>query len=209
MLNIYVEHPDGEALERLLLNHSDVTEIELIETHIMACALCVRRLEAIELEITAIKIALQATHRERLAKAAAGHRSSSWCSWITLPRLSMASTALALALEIFMARPIAIQNVPARLDLVPYRGLELPAVTKNHRFQIHVTTNEAKPSAVEAELLDDNGTELWKAITTVSEGGVDIDVPEIHRAGAHFFRLYSVDGSGRSELFREFAFQVK
>jgi hypothetical protein len=207
MSNIYAEHPHDAALERFALDRSDTTELDIVETHVMACTACIRRLETVELETAAIKLALQEMHQERVAKAARRDEQFSWRSWITLPRLSMAGAALAVG--IFIVFPIATQNAPVKLHLVAYRGVELPIAPKNHRLQVHLSANDPEQSAVEARIVDDGGAELWKAITPVTEGGVDINVPAISQSGVHFFRIYSLSASGRSEVLREFAFQVK
>ena len=42
----YLDHPNEEALERFLRNEVQESELETIETHILACESCVTRLEA-------------------------------------------------------------------------------------------------------------------------------------------------------------------
>ena len=210
MLNMYAQHPAEDTLERFLSGGSDELECEVVETHVMACASCVSRLETLELEIATMKLALQEMHREQVAKAAAREQRFGWCSWFALPRLPMAGAAVALALGVFVAPPIATQNAPiAKVNLVAYRGLEAPTVPKNHRLQVHLNANDLNQNTVEVQLVDSRGSEVWNATTPVPEGGVDISVPEIGKSGAHFFRIYTRSSNGRGELLREFAFQVK
>ena len=59
----YLEHPTEEALERFLLHQSQEAEIEIVETHILACESCVERLEVLETHIAATKIALAELQR--------------------------------------------------------------------------------------------------------------------------------------------------
>ena len=59
MLKIDHDHPAEEALERFLLHHSRQEELELLEIHILGCEACVNRLEKLEPEIAATKLALE------------------------------------------------------------------------------------------------------------------------------------------------------
>ncbi|MBV9084692.1 MAG: hypothetical protein JOZ62_18605 [Acidobacteriaceae bacterium] len=210
MSNIYLQHPEDEALERLLLHRSDATELDIVETHLMACASCVTRLETLEAQIAAIKLALQEIHKERVAEATLREQRFSWRSWFALPHLSLAGAVAALGVGIFIAPPSTTQNASVeKLNLVAYRGLESPLVRKNHRLQVHLNANDLNQSTVEVQLVDNRGSELWKGTTPVPEGGVDISVPGIATSGAHFVRIYAPSSNGRGELLREFAFQVK
>ena len=52
------DHPSEEQLERFLLNMLGGVELELLETHILSCNDCVSRLQKLEIEIAAKKLAL-------------------------------------------------------------------------------------------------------------------------------------------------------
>jgi hypothetical protein len=54
----YFAHPEDESLERFLLRVSDCQEVELVETHILACEACIGRVKALGVEIAAIRRAL-------------------------------------------------------------------------------------------------------------------------------------------------------
>jgi hypothetical protein len=57
----YRDHKDDEALERFLLNMSSEEELEILESHIIACGYCIERLETLETDIGAIRLALRQT----------------------------------------------------------------------------------------------------------------------------------------------------
>ncbi len=65
----YIDHPTEEALERFLLHHSEEQELEIVETHILACESCVSRLESLESDIAASKLALRQFQAKHAAKA--------------------------------------------------------------------------------------------------------------------------------------------
>ena len=87
MIKPNLEHPNEEALERFLLHRSGDEEIEVLETHILACESCITRLETLELQINDLTVALRAAEQERIAKQASPAKEP-WKSWFTLPTLS-------------------------------------------------------------------------------------------------------------------------
>src|SRR5689334_20187935 len=99
MQDIYLDHPTEEALERFVLNHADEKELEIVETHILACVSCVTRLEDLELQIAATKLALQQVRTEQLAKQAT-KKTASWKTWATAPGLSLAGGLAVLAVGV-------------------------------------------------------------------------------------------------------------
>ena len=82
----YFDHPNEEALERFLLQRSDENELEVLETHILACEVCITRLETLELQITNLKAALVTAEEQRIQKELHSARSS-WKSWFRVPLL--------------------------------------------------------------------------------------------------------------------------
>ncbi len=210
MENTYLEHPAEDVLERFLLHQSDERELETVETHVLACESCVTRLENLELQIAAIKVALQNLHQEKVAKAVARQQTAGWRSWLTMPRLSMAGAVAVLALGIGVIPQFINQNAPvAQVSLVAYRGLETPVVPKDHKLHVHLNANDLTDKAVRIELVDEQGKALWKGTAAVRQDEVEVNVPKISETGTHFFRLYAQNSGGPDELLREFAFQVK
>ena len=209
MQNTYLEHPVEETLERFLLNQAEGEELEAVETHILACDSCVARLEALEVQTAAMKLALQEFHKEQVAKAVA-RQQAPFRSWFTVPHLSMAGAVAALALGIFIAPQVFKHNAaPLAVTLMAYRGQETNVVAKNHPLHVHLNANDLNEKTVQVELVDDRGAELWKGTAPVQKDEVDVTVPEIAQTGAHFFRIYAPASNGEGELLREFAFQVK
>src|SRR5260370_39592991 len=108
MQNINLDHPTEDALELFVLHQSQDQELEEIETHILACESCVGRLEKLELEVSAMKLALRKMQSEQLAKAAAKHRNS-WTLRFPLPNFSLVGAVAAVALPIIVV-PSCLQR---------------------------------------------------------------------------------------------------
>ncbi|HZQ51482.1 MAG TPA: hypothetical protein VFB14_04745 [Bryobacteraceae bacterium] len=205
MLDPYLDHPAEDALERFLLQQCHEEELEAVETHILACESCITRLEDLELQITATKLALQELESERIAREAAKGQHS-WKSWFTIPTLSWAAGAACLALAL-LAAP---RFVPANVNLSAYRGLESPTVPEGRPLDLHLNAADLAEGRVGVEVVDSNGSELWKGSANIQHDQAEVVVPRITEPGAHFVRLYAPaqdDGEGR--LLREFAFQVQ
>lgn len=198
MNDSYRDHPGKEALERFLLHQCSEDELEVVETHVLACESCVDQLEALELDIAATKIALQnleaAPPRKQMAKAA-----GAWRSWFTIPRLSLASGFAALACGAILL------SVPHDVALTAYRGTETAIVSEWRPLHMHLNAADLSEGPIQVELVDRLGSPLWKGASAVRRDTVDVHLPRIKQSGNHFLRLYSPQG----ELLREYAFQVK
>src|ERR1700761_3111870 len=92
MQNSYLTHPAEEALERFLLHQSPEDELDVVETHILACDACVSRLEVLGNQISTMKNALLELQQQS-AVAAASQQHRSWKAWFTVPHLAWASAA--------------------------------------------------------------------------------------------------------------------
>ena len=122
----YRDHPSEDALERFLLNQSEEEELDIVESHILACESCVTRLETLELNIEATKMALKDQLAEQAAKDAQPVSDRPrWLSWLTLPRMSFAGVALAAC-----ALTITFASVPREATLMAYRGTETAIVSE-------------------------------------------------------------------------------
>jgi hypothetical protein len=212
MTNTYLEHPAEDALERYLMHRSDEQEVELVETHTLACDSCVQRLEALEIQLAAMKLALQEFHTEQVAHAYAKQQKASWRQWLTAPRLSMAGAALALVLGIGITAPRLLTHGGAEqeVSLYDYRGQESPSVPKNHTLDIKLNARGLTDKEVGVQLVNETGTEIWHGISPVQDGKVEAKVPALTASGAYFFRLYAAapNGAAQGDLLREFAFKV-
>jgi anti-sigma factor RsiW len=194
----YCDHPNEEALERFLLQQCSEEELEVVETHVLACESCVAQLEALELDIAATKMALEnleaKPQRKHMAKAA-----GAWKSWFTIPRLSLAGGAAVLACGAILL------SVPHDVALTAYRGTETAIVSEWRPLQMHLNAADLNEGPVQVEVVDRLGSPVWKGASTVRNDSVDVHLPRIKQSGTHFLRLYNPQG----DLLREYAFQVK
>jgi hypothetical protein len=192
------EHPSEEALERFLLHRSQDDELEFVETHILACELCVTQLETLEVQIAATKMALR-----DLAAAPTG-KAPKWKSWFTVPKLSWATAAAALACGAI------VFSIPRDVTIAAYRGSETPIVSEWRPLRLHLNAADLPEGPVTVELVDKSGSTVWKGLSVIQHDEVNVTLPRIKQAGPHFVRLYApVQSDAQSELLREFPLQVK
>ncbi len=208
MQNSYTTHPAEEALERFLLHQCPDEELDIVETHILACDGCVSRLEALETQIAATKVALEELERERtVAVAARQHRPLK--TWFTVPNLSWAGAAAAVVAAGLIVTPQLSHRAPAaEVTLSAYRGLETGVAPEGRPLHVHFDATDLPAGPVLVQLVNETGTELWKGSGVVSHEKVTISAPKIAQDGTYFFRLYDT-GKNQGELLREFSFQVK
>jgi hypothetical protein len=208
MQNLYTNHPAEEALERFLLHQCLDEELDTVETHILACDSCVSRLEALETQIVATKIALEELERERTVTVAARqHRP--WKTWFTVPNLSWAGAAAVVAAGLVITPQLVRHPAPAaEVTLSAYRGIETRAVPEGRPLHVHFDATDLPPGPVEVQLVNETGAELWKGAGVVRNDKAEITAPKIAHDGVYFFRFYAGKGQ-QGELLREFSFQVK
>lgn len=209
MQNSYLTHPAEEALERFLLHQCPDDELSIVETHVLACDSCISRLQALEMQIAATKIALEELEREQsVAVSARQHRF--WESWFTIPNLSWAGAAAAVVAAGLIVTPQLTRHSqpPAEISLSASRGPETGAAPEHRPLHVHFNAADLPQGPVMVQLVNDTGAELWKASSVVRQDKLDVTAPEIVRPGHYFFRLYAGNGQ-EGELLREFAFQVK
>lgn len=198
----YLEHPSEEALERFLLHQSQEPELETVEAHILACESCVGKLEILETQIVALKIAVEQLEREAQERESR-QRSRPWKSWLGIGGLSFAGAAacVALALGLFM---------PAQVTLSAYRGAETTFAPEWRPLDVHLNVPDLADGSLAVQLVNNQGAEIWRGKGTVSNEHVDVQVPRITRTGNYFLRLYEPAANGApGDLLREFAFQVR
>src|SRR5947209_11783922 len=140
----YLEHPDEEILERFVLHQSGEEELEVVETHILACDSCVSRLEALEVEIAAMKLALQEIRQKDAAADVAARQTASGRRWFSLPKFSMAAGVAALALGILVVPQLKKDSgLPAeQVSLVANRGSETTVVQKGRPLHVVLSAND-------------------------------------------------------------------
>jgi hypothetical protein len=210
-MNNYLDHPGEEVLERFILHRSGEEELEVVETHILACESCVTRLEGLEIEIAATKLALREMKmREAAQSQVAAAQKVSWRSWFTLPRLSMAGGLAAIALVVMIAPQLRNGNAAmAQVTLSAYRGQETTVAPKAKPLHVVLNAADLTEGNLVVELVDAVGKREWKGTTTVRQDRAVVDLPKIAEPGNYYFRLYATQPPGQGELLREFSFQVK
>jgi hypothetical protein len=203
MTEPYLEHPSEDDLERFILNMTSESELETLEGHVMSCEHCVEQLEALQIRVAATRLALQ-----NLEAKAASEKSvepaRSWRGWFTIPRLSSAAAgALAFAGAILC-------SIPSNVSITAFRGTETTIVSEWRPLRMHLNADGLNPGAVAVELVDNNGSIIWKGPAAVRQDKVDVDLPRLTKSGPHFLRLYSVQQAGSDgELLREFSLEAK
>lgn len=217
------DHPSEDALERFLLRQAEEDELEVVETHIMVCDMCITRLEALEVNIEATKLALRSLQVEQEAEArefsvshggvqSARKRgnflpenlAARISGWLTLPRLSFAGASLAAC-----ALAFTFVSVPRDVSLTAYRGSETIAVTEWVPLELHLNARDLTPGPVTVEIVDGQGGKIWTGGAAVRNEQVDVKIPRLTSAGQYFVRVRSAEQGSSAELLREFSIQTK
>lgn len=231
MTKPYFDHPNEEALERFLLQRSEENELEVLETHILACETCITRLETLESQITNLKAALLSAEEQRIQKELHSARSF-WKGWFKVSSLSWAGAACAaLAVGIAVVPHYAQHNSQlSRVDsgevaegdlsacrgadsadasLATCRGMETATLPQGHPLDLRLNTTDIPQGPVDVQVVNGTGSDVWQGQTTVSNERAEVRLPEISRPGTYFLRFYAPSASAEHELLREFRFEVK
>jgi len=202
----YRDHPDDEALERFLLQQSEEDELEIVETHFLACEACITRLETLEFNIQATKLALQSLQQTELAAKLAQSQSgpAKWLNWLIQHRLSFAGASLAACAIAF-----TFISVPREFSLTANRGTETNVVSQWLPLGLHLNATDLPPGPVTVEVVDAQGGKIWQGGATVAKNNIDVTVPRLTTAGAYLVRVYSKQPAADMELLREFSIKTK
>jgi hypothetical protein len=203
MTDPYSDHPSEEALESFLLNRLSEAELEIVETHILACEFCVEQLETLEALIAATKsITVEPETRQIHLRLA--HTSRTWQEQFSFFKLSLAGAFSALTIGAILF------SVPHEVNLSAYRGRETPIVATWRPLRLNLNATDLAEGPVVVELVDNSGASVWKGSSVIRNDEVKVTLPRITAPGPHFVRLYNpIQRDARSELLREFTFQVK
>ena len=199
----HLNHPSEENLERFVLHQMQEEELEGFESHILACDSCVARLEYLELNITATKMALSQLHQEKVAENYAAQKSSR-LSWLKVSGFSLAGAAAAIALTVSVLPGSRV----VEKDMSAYRGSETTELPANRPLFLHLNASDLPSEPVSVELIGEEGNQVWKGAGVIDHQKVDAHLPKITEKGSYLVRLYASNQSG-SELLREFSFEVK
>jgi hypothetical protein len=206
----YLEHPAEEVLERYLLHQTRQDELEVVESHILACESCVTRLENLEFDITAIKRALAQLEESKKVSAAAP-APGSWRRWFAIPTLSWAGAVAAIAIAIAVVPHFVDHNRSAAdFSLSAYRGMESVVVPENRPLHLTLNANDLPEGAVAITVVDGNGAQIWSGKGQIQNGRISVTIPQIKQAGPHFVRLYSQTADdAQGDLLREFSIEAR
>ena len=197
MSRSYLDHPTEEALERFLLHHAQEDELDKVETHILACDACVSRLEELELQMAAAKLALQELSRE--PKPESAHERRSRKEWFTLRTLSWAGAVAAVALTVTVAPRFVSPTAPAAdVSLSANRGSDIPIVPLGRPLHLHLSAQDIANGPVRVVMVDSNGSEVWKGEGEAQHDQMEVTIPKLNHGGEHYLRLYAI-GSAKSE----------
>jgi hypothetical protein len=199
----YFDHPSVDVLERFVLHRSSEEEVELIETHVLACESCVCALENLELEIAATKLALEQIAAEQPQRTfeLEPRKRRFWKSWLSVAKLSWAAAGLATcALCLFAV-------VPAKIELKADRGIARVVVPEWRNAHVKFIDEGLPAGPLRAEIVNETGTVVWSGDAQGQPGALNLQLPRIMNAGHYYARLYTAGAD--HELLSEFPFEVK
>ena len=212
------QHPSEDELERFLLHRMDETELEQAETHILACHSCVTRLENLEIQIAATKMALADLHQQTVAEnyaaeTAKSKNKSRWfglgrstSNWLNARTLSFAGAAAALALTI----SVAPRYTTVEKDMSAFRGADTNTVPAGRPVLVHLNAKDLPENPVAVEVVNAEGNEVWNSTGKVDHEMVNAKLPPIDAKGSYLLRIYASDKTqNHGELLREFSFNVQ
>lgn len=204
MYNQY-QHPAVEVLELFVLNQCSTEEQENIETHILACELCVSRFKTLKAQVANIRLAYDEVRRERsIWSAPKQHRV--WTRWFTVPNL--AAAAIVVATWAIIPQLSRHPASDAEVDVVADRE-EPIAAPKNRDLHVTLDAIDLRPGLVRVQIVDAAGSQIWAGNATVQDEKVKVNFPKLRKTGVFFIRVYDVRPSNGAELMREFALLIR
>lgn len=203
-----LQHPTEETLENFLLHRMQDEELETTETHILGCDSCVARLEVMEIQLEATKIALADFHKETVEKNYATAKTSRW-AWLKVPTLSLAGAGATLALALAIGPRFTTSTVERNVNAV--MGSEVTAIPAGHPLLLHLNAKDLPEEKVSVEVVSADGNEVWKGNSTIHNAIADAKLPKFNEKGNYLIRLYETGSNASSEgnLLREYSFAVE
>ncbi|HZS53348.1 MAG TPA: hypothetical protein VFA65_03020 [Bryobacteraceae bacterium] len=198
----YFDHPAVDVLERFVLHRCSEDELEIVETHMLACESCVCTLENLEVEIAATKLALEHVAAQQQEKVVSAEpRKQFWRSWFSVPTLSWAGAGLAACAFCLFA------FVPAGVQLQSERGTATVTVPEWRNARLSLVDAGLPAGSLQAEVVSETGSLVWSGTATSTQGEAKLDLPRMTHPGTYFARLYTA--GAEHELLAEFRFEVK
>jgi hypothetical protein len=213
MQNSYLEHPSEEMLERYILHHSNETELDTVETHVLACDNCVARLEDLESYVSAMREANRQLQLERAQQPVRQSIATTLMNWLTPQRMGLVGAAAVLAITVSVGplyRSSHRDAAPVSASLSAWRGAEAHTLPANHPLKVRLNASALGAHQVWAELVDGRGNQLWHGATSIARDSADVKLPALAASRNYFLRLYATEnnGKGPGDLLREFAFRT-
>jgi len=200
-----LQHPTEETLENFILHRMQEEELEATETHILGCDSCVARLEVMEIQLEATKIALADFHNETVEQNYAAAKTSRW-SWLKIPTLSLAGAGAALAI----ALAIVPQFTTVERNVSAVMGSEVTSLPAGHPLLLHLNAKDLPDEKVSVQVVSADGNEVWKGDSSIHNATADAKLPKFHDKGNYLIRLYENGGnSSEGNLLREYSFEVE
>jgi hypothetical protein len=197
-----VSHPSEDLLEKFARNRCSDQEIELVETHVLACSVCVTKLEDLDNFLAAFRPGYQEFLRSRTrTKPLFNLR---WAYALA----AVAVLGIGVSVMPRQSHPGSLPYAPAaQLQLSSQRGNEAATAPASRPLQVHLVAPDLPQAALAGEVVTSVGSSVWKGSVKVAHDEASVSLPALH-AGAYFLRLYG-NSQDQSDLLREFAFQVK
>ena len=197
-------HPTDDVLEEYMFGRLAEAVLEPVETHVLTCDLCVRRLELLETDAAALKLALSGVSIRHSSDA----RAPVW-NWISLPSLAWITAAALLALFVSVPKLAQHGTPKAQVTLHAYRGSEIAVLPMHQSALLTMDAFDLPTEAVSVQVVDSNGKELWTGRTSIRNDRADVVLPALTKRGTYFLRLYGpLPSATDTSLLREFVFQV-
>jgi hypothetical protein len=201
MKTTLVTHPSEDLLEKFARNRCSDDEVELVETHILGCEICVTRLEELDDFLDAFQPGYQELRQNRTRSAR--RLSFQWAFGL--------ATAAVLGIGLsFVPRLTHHEGptflAPAQLQLSAERGNEAAKAPAFRPLQLRLSATDLPQRILSVEVVNAVGSAVWNGSTQVAHDEATVNLPAMP-AGAYFLRLYA-GSKDRSELLREFAFQI-
>jgi hypothetical protein len=213
MQNTYLEHPSEEMLERYVLHHSNETELDTVETHVLACENCVARLEDLESYVSVMREANRQLQSERAQQPVKQSVRTTLLNWLTPQRMVLVGAAAVLAVTVSVGPLYRSSNhdaTPVSASLSAWRGAEAHTLPANHPLNVRLNASALAEHQVWAELVDSSGHQLWHGATPIARDSAVVKLPALAASRNYFLRLYTAEdnGKGPGDLLREFVFRT-
>jgi hypothetical protein len=196
-----VTHPSEDLLEKFARNRCSDDELEIVETHILGCEICVTRLEELDDFLDAFQPGYRELQRNRVRPVR--RLSFQWA--LGLAGALACGLVLSFAPSLSHHRTLTVPT--AQLQLFAERGNETINAPASRPLHVRLSATDLPQRTLNVEVVNAVGSTVWNGSTLVAHDEATVNLPAMP-TGEYFLRLYS-GPKEQSELLREFAFQTK